>query len=253
MATVPLKEKTIAVYDFIDRCIEERGFPPTIRDICVGMEFSSTNGARYHLDVLERGGYLRRNRKQSRAIELLRSPHDERDVRGVRELDRERAERVRADRVDRADRALVADRSTVSIAAVAPMLGIPILGQVAAGTPLLAEENIEGHLTLEDVFPAREGMFALRVKGESMRDCGILDGDIVIVRSQQHARDGDRVVALIGDDATVKTYRSVDGGVELVPENPDFEVRRVGPEDDFRIAGIVTGLVRPPGARRPGR
>ena len=96
-------------------------------------------------------------------------------------------------------------------------------------------------------------MFALRVKGESMRDCGILDGDIVIVRSQQHARDGDRVVALIGDDATVKTYRSVEGGAELVPENPDFEVRRVGPEDDFRIAGIVTGLIRPPGARRATR
>ena len=236
MATVPLKEKTIAVFDFIDRFIEERGFPPTIRDVCDGMEFSSTNGARYHLDVLERGGYLRRNRKKSRAIELLISPHGE-------------GAHVRHDVVDRhrIERHLVADRS------VATMPGIPILGQVAAGTPLLAEENIEGHLSLEDVFPAREGMFALRVKGESMRDCGILDGDIVIVRSQQHARDGDQVVALIGDDATVKTYRSVEDGVELVPANPDFAVRRVGPDDDFRIAGIVTGLVRPPGARRPTR
>ncbi len=228
MSNEPLNEKTVAVYEFIDRFIEERGFPPTIRDVCEGMQFSSTNGARYHLDLLERGGFLRRNRKISRAMELLRSPRDSR----LRPTSMERV------------RSVVADR---------PALGIPILGQVAAGTPLLAEENVEGHLSLEDVFPAREDMFALRVKGESMRDAGILDGDIVIVRKQEHARDGDRVVALIGDDATVKTYRSVEGGAELVPENPDFDVRRVGPEDDFRIAGIVTGLVRPPGARRPAR
>jgi repressor LexA len=228
MPNVPLNDKTVAVFDFIDRFIGEKGFSPSIRDVCDGMEFSSTNGARYHLDVLERGGYLRRNRNIARAIEILRSPHE--DGGPVRRV--------------RPERAIVADR--------APQ-GIPIIGQVAAGSPVLAEENVEGQLTLEDVFPAREGMFALRVKGESMRDCGILDGDIVIVRSQPYARDGDRVVALIGEDATVKTYRSVEGGAELVPENPDFEVRRVGPEDDFRIAGVVTGLVRPPGARRASR
>lgn len=230
MPNVPLNEKTIAVFDFVDRFIEEKGFSPSIRDVCDGMKFSSTNGARYHLDVLERGGYLRRNRKFARAIEVLRSPHD-----GSQSAQVGRARSVRS---------MVADRAPV---------GIPIIGQVAAGSPVLAEENVEGHLTLEDLFPAREGMFALRVKGESMRDCGILDGDIVIVRSQPYARDGDRVVALIGEDATVKTYRSVEGGAELVPENPDFEVRRVGPEDDFRIAGVVTGLVRPPGTRRPSR
>jgi repressor LexA len=230
MPTMPLKEKTIAVYDFIDRFIEERGYSPSIRDVCEGMAFSSTNGARYHLDVLERGGYLRRNRNLARAIELLRSPYE--------------STRPKMVEGARPARTFVADRATA---------GIPILGQVAAGSPILAEENIEGHLTLEDTFHVAEGTFALRVKGESMRDAGILDGDIVVVRKQEHARDGDQVVALIGDDATVKTYRSVKGGVELVPANPDFDVRRVGPDDDFRIAGVVVGLIRPPAARRVGR
>ena len=130
MPTLSLSEKTIAVYDFIDRFIAERGFPPTIRDVCDGMEFSSTNGARYHLDVLERGGFLRRDRKISRAIELLRSPHDDSDAREVRTA------RSREAALERGRSAVVADRP------VALMLGIPILGQVAAGTPLLAEENI---------------------------------------------------------------------------------------------------------------
>ena len=111
MPTKPLNEKTVAVYDFIDRFIEEHGFPPTIRDVCVGMEFSSTNGGRYHLDRLESGGYIKRDAKISRAIELLRSPHDE---------------RPHAMTVERT-RSMVADR---------PSLGIPIIGQVAAGSPI---------------------------------------------------------------------------------------------------------------------
>jgi repressor LexA len=130
--------------------------------------------------------------------------------------------------------------------------GIPLVGRIAAGLPLLAEENVDSHLALDDLFPGGD-LFALRVQGESMRDRGILDGDLVVVRQQEYARDGDAVVALVGDDATLKTYRrSGDEGVDLVPENPEFNVLHVGPHDDFRVVGVVVGLVRSPsGKGRP--
>ena len=100
------------------------------------------------------------------------------------------------------------------------------------------------------MFPAREDLLALRVDGQSMRDRGIHDGDVVVVRKQEHARDGDAVVALVGGDATVKTYRRVGDVVELVPENPDFTTLRLGPDDDLRLLGVVVGLVRPLGGAR---
>jgi repressor LexA len=125
------------------------------------------------------------------------------------------------------------------------------VGRVAAGLPSAAvEEWAEGELTLEEMFPARDDLFALRVQGQSMKDRGIHHGDLVVVRRQDHARDGDAVVALIGEDATVKTYRRREDTVELVPENPDFQTRVVGPDDDFRLLGVVVGLVRPMGPSR---
>jgi repressor LexA len=130
--------------------------------------------------------------------------------------------------------------------------GIPIWGSVSAGTLMGAGEEVEGHLTMDEMFPASDDLFALRVRGLSMKDRGILDGDLVVVRKQEHARDGDAIVALVGGDATVKTYRRTADAVELVPENPDFQVLRVGPDDDFRVAGVVVGLVRPMGLQRRG-
>jgi repressor LexA len=170
---------------------------------------------RYHLDKLETAGMIQRDKKRSRGIVLPKGK-----------------------------------RSTASVRHVVEEAGIPILGRVAAGTPI-ADQEILGHVTLDEMFPAREDLYALQVKGESMKDRGILNGDVVVVRKQEYARDGDAVVALVdGDDATVKTYRRTADAIELVPENPDFEVMRFGPDDEVRIVGVVVGLVRPMGIPR---
>jgi repressor LexA len=213
-----LTDKAREVHRHIVDFVAEHGYTPTIRELGVAASISSTNGVRFHLDRLERAGYIQRDRKRSRGIALL-----------------------------------VADPKVTAMpsraAAEAPR-GIPILGRVAAGLPLLAEENVDGHLSLDEMFPSNDDLFALRVDGASMKDRGILDGDVVVVRRQEYAREGDAVVALVGDDATVKTYRRTADAVELVPENADFKTLRVGPEDDFRVLGVVVGLVRPMGIQR---
>ncbi len=237
-----LNEKAQAIYDYILRYAGERGYPPTIREIGEEFGISSTNGVRHYLTVLERKGYVRRDKRISRGLELL-EPTSAGRVRTAGAVAAAGAV------LDRAARGIVSPLHAGR--AVSAPQGIPILGRVAAGTPTLAEENVEGHLTLDEVFPAREETFALRVRGHSMRDKGILDGDVVVVRQQDHARDGDTVVALVDDDATVKTYRRTAEGVDLVPGNPEFEVKHVTGKEDFRILGVVLGLVRPPpGIRR---
>jgi repressor LexA len=105
-------------------------------------------------------------------------------------------------------------------------------------------------VTLDEMFPARDDLFALRVKGESMKDRGILNGDVVVVRNQSTVRNGDPVVALVGDDATVKTYRRTADAIELVPENPEFETLRFEQGEGVKILGVVVGLVRPMGIPR---
>jgi repressor LexA len=129
-----------------------------------------------------------------------------------------------------------------------PAAGIPILGRVAAGVPALAEESIEGHLEPDGMFGDPAGLFALRVRGDSMIDAGILEGDYVVVRRQERASAGDIVVGLLGEDATVKYYRPRGSHVELVAANPDYQPIVVGkdPERDsgFRILGVVTGVLR---------
>lgn len=227
-----LTDKARAVYEFIVRYSQDHGYPPTIREVGAAFDFSSTNGSRYYLDKLEKAGYVRKRLKgKSRAIVPVMS--EARD-----------------------DRAMIAERPLRTLhgrgSDLLPSPGIPILGRVAAGLPLLAEENVDGHLAMDEMFPASADLFALRVQGQSMKDRGILDGDVVVVRKQEHARDGDAVVALVGEDATVKTFRRTADAVELVPENPDFKTLRVGEDDDFRVVGVVVGLVRPMGLlRRP--
>jgi repressor LexA len=218
-----LNDKALAIHEFIVRITEELGYPPTIREIGEEFQILSTNGVRYYLRALEKAGYIALNKsRKSRSIVSLRSPASLRRVAAAR---------------------------GVFAGAVADA-GIPIIGRVAAGVPIEAVENIDGHLTLDEMFPARDDLFALRVDGQSMRDRGIHDGDVVVVRKQEHARDGDAVVALVGGDATVKTYRRAGDVVELVPENPDFKTLRVGPDDDLRLVGVVVGLVRPMGGPR---
>ncbi len=131
--------------------------------------------------------------------------------------------------------------------------GIPLVGRVAAGEPILAEESIEDTLDVGQVFGDTGGLFALRVRGDSMVDAGILEGDLVVVRQRDQARPGEIVVALVGDEATVKYYRPRNDRIELVPANSKYQPIRVAPDEDFRILGIVTGVLRTiGGGRRSG-
>ena len=212
-----------AVFGFITKYAKEQGSAPTIREIGDAFGIKSTNGVRHHLSALEREGYIELVPKKARGIRILVASGET-----PGEIRRSLRPALHASRV--------ADRER-------ERKGIPIVGRIAAGQPLLAEENIEDHLALPELFPG-DDLFALRVKGHSMKDRGILEGDLVIVRPQQHARTGDAVVALVGDDATLKTFRRTESGVDLVPENPEFRVLSVGPEDDFRVVGVVVGLVR---------
>jgi len=220
-----MNDKARAIFEFIVRFQEEHGFSPTIREIETQFQFRSTNSVRLYLDKLVRHGYIERPTGKARSIRVLRQLGD--------------GARFGAPAVAGASRVAEGGR---------PGPGIPLVGRIAAGPLLLAEENVEGHLALDDLFPGSD-LFALRVKGQSMRDRGILDGDLVVVRKQEYARDGDAVVALVGDDATLKTCRRSGEGVDLVPENPEFSVVHVGPHEDFRVVGVVVGLVRSPSVK----
>ncbi len=131
-----------------------------------------------------------------------------------------------------------------SLASVGQAAGIPLLGRVAAGQPILAEECIEDRLELGQVFGDSGDLFALRVRGDSMVDAGILEGDVVIVRQRDQAKPGAMVVALIGDEATVKYYQPRNGRIELVPANEKYQPIQVTGDQDFRILGVVTGVLR---------
>ena len=221
-----LNDKAREIFQFIVGFCDEHGFAPSMREIETAFGFRSTNSVRLYLGKLRDAGYITFEGRTARSIRVLSRPPE-----------------MRADAPHRSFGA--------SRVADAPSRGIPLVGRVAAGTPVHAVENIEDYLSMGGLFPASDDLFALRVHGQSMRDRGILDGDVVVVRQQEHAREGDAVVALVGDDATVKTFRRSGDGVDLVPENPEFNVLHVGPHDDFRVLGVVVGLVRPAvGTRR---
>ncbi|HKQ59586.1 MAG TPA: transcriptional repressor LexA [Candidatus Eisenbacteria bacterium] len=194
-----LNERANKILAFIRSFTRDNGYPPTIREIGESFGISSTNGVRYYLNLLERGGHLKRSGRISRGI-----------------------------------------GPTTPMASP----GIPILGRVAAGQPILAEENHEGTLEAEQMFGDRRGLFALKVRGDSMVDAGILEGDYVIVRHQENANAGEIIVALVADEATVKYYRPREDSVELVPANAKYEPIVVAEESDFRILGIVRGVLR---------
>ena len=195
------------IFEFIKKSVIRVGRPPSLREIGEQFGINSTNGVRSALEALERKGYIRRNRYLSRGIEILK----------------EAPERL--------------DDSQLK--------SVPWVGQVAAGTPVWAEQNIEGNFYVDRSFVPGEHIFALRVQGESMKNAGILDGDFVLVRRQQTAQKGDIVVAQIEDEATVKRFYPERKRIRLQPENPDF-----GPiiiekgTTGFAIAGKVIGLLR---------
>jgi repressor LexA len=197
------------IWQFLAEYVDEHGYPPTVREIGDAVGLASPSTVHAHLANLERAGLLRRDPTKPRAIELV---------------GRRRAEAPAAE--------------------AAPL--VPLLGRIAAGGPLLAEQEIEDRIAVPEPL-GRNADFLLRVKGESMIEAGILDGDIVVVHRQPDARAGDIVVALVGDDesadeATVKTFhRETDGRIRLQPENSSLEP--LYPEH-VEILGKVTGVFR---------
>lgn len=192
--------------DYIERETSSTGVPPSIRQIGTALGISSTNGVRLHLQALQKKGYIRRSQRTSRGIvSLNRLPH-------------------------------------AASASHSATVDLPILGRVAAGTPVMAAENHEGSLTLDASLLKNQESFALRVNGDSMIDAGILDGDIVVVRVQQGADNGDIVVALLGEEVTVKRFYREKGKIRLQPENPAMAPIY---GTDVEICGKVIALVRP--------
>ena len=208
------------VLDTIRQRLKLTGRPPTLRELGEALGIASTNGVRDHLKALEDKGYVRRDGHAARGIQLINTQklQNETPVSAVLGATDQRARN---------------------------MLEVPVLGRVAAGLPILAEQNLEGHLSLDNVLVRDGDVFALRVKGNSMRDAGILDGDYVFVRQQASAQPRDIVVALLEDETTVKRYVPAGDTVRLEPENPDFRPIVVQPgADRFSILGKVTAVLR---------
>lgn len=197
-----ISAKQSEILEYIKEQILTKGYPPAVREICNAVNLKSTSSVHSHLETLEKNGYIRRDPTKPRAIEIIDDSFN---------LTRKE------------------------------MRNIPILGTVAAGQPIFAEENISGYFPLlADELPSGD-LFILNVRGESMINIGIYDGDKVIVRQSPTARNGEIVVALVEDSATVKTYYKEDGRYRLQPENDTMEPIYV---DQVVILGIVVGLFR---------
>jgi repressor LexA len=196
-----LTKRQKEIFDFIRRYASKYGYPPTVREIGKAVGLTSSSTVHAHLANLEKIGLLRRDPTKPRAIELM---------------------------VGKAKKAM---RGT----------GLPLVGAVAAGQPVLAEENIEEYLEIPDAIGGDEGDYVLRITGDSMRDAGILDGDFVVVRSADDASDGEIVVALIGDEATVKRIFRERDRVRLQPANKAYKPIRT---KDAQVLGKVVGVFR---------
>ena len=196
-----LTKRQKEIFDFIRNYASKTGYPPTVREIGKAVGLHSSSTVHAHLANLEKVGLLRRDPSKPRAIELL---------------------------VGRAKRAVKAS-------------SVPVVGEVAAGEPVLAEENIEEYLELPSVIGGDEGDFILQVKGDSMKDAGILEGDYVVVQQADSARNGEIVVALLEDEATVKRYFREKDRVRLQPANKEFKPIRTR---DAKVLGRVVGVFR---------
>jgi repressor LexA len=200
------------IWQFLTDYVDAHGYPPTVREIGEEVGLASPSTVHAHLANLERAGLIKRDPTKPRALELRRDP---------------RPEQARAPVAEDVHR-------------------LPLVGEIAAGGPLLAEENVEDYLAVPEPLARGGEEFLLRVKGDSMIEAGILDGDIVVVRRQQTARNGEIVVALAGqdeaaDEATVKRFFREDGRVRLQPENAALEPIYA---DHVQVLGVVTGVFR---------
>ena len=184
MAYGKITKKQMEILECIKQAILDKGYPPTVRELCDMVHLKSTSSIHANLEALERNGYIRRDPSKPRAIEIV-------------------------------DESFYMTKTD--------MVNVPLVGQVAAGMPILASQNIETYYPIPSEFMPRETAFMLKVKGESMINAGILDGDTVLVKQQNTASNGDMVVALIDDSATVKTFYREDGHIRLQPENDSMD------------------------------
>ena len=201
MADLNLTTRQQEIFDFVKRYVGEHGYPPTVRDIGKAIGLTSSSTVHAHLANLEKLGVLKRDPTKPRALEVLVNK-----ARG----------------------------------AVAPG-GLPLVGQVAAGSPVLAEENIEDYVAVPEIAGGDQGQFVLEVKGDSMINAGILEGDHVVVRKQDTAENGEIVVALVGEEATVKRFFREEQHVRLQPENEALEPILTR---EVRLLGRVVGVCR---------
>ena len=197
-----ISKKQQEILEYIKSEILNRGFPPAVREICEAVNLKSTSSVHAHLEALEKNGYIRRDATKPRAIEIID------------------------------DNFNLVRREVVNV---------PLVGTVAAGQPILAVENVDGYFPIPAEYMPNTDCFMLKVKGESMVNAGIFSGDYIMVRQQSNAENGDMVVALVEDSATVKTFYKEDGHIRLQPENDSMDPIIL---DDVQILGKVFGVFR---------
>jgi len=208
-----LTDRQEEILTFIKQFTLESGYPPTLREIGKHFQISSTFGVKRHLEALVKKGFINIESNASRGISMIRKNSD--------------------DLVD----GILRDESV--------FLKIPVLGRVAAGIPINAVENLEGSLVIDPSFLKKAvDAFALRVKGDSMINAGINDKDLVIVSPNEQAKNGDIVVAMLNDEATVKTFEFINNKIRLIAENNAYSPIEVKSQDDFKLIGKVKGVVR---------
>ncbi len=197
-----ISQKQKEILEYIKQEIQKKGYPPAVREICEAVHLKSTSSVHSHLETLEKNGYIRRDPTKPRAIEIMDDTFN------------------------------LTRREVVNV---------PMVGRVAAGEPILATENVENYFPIPVEFMPNEKTFMLKVKGESMINAGIFDGDNILVKQQSTASNGDMVVALVEDSATVKTFYKEEGHYRLQPENDTMDPIIVEQVD---ILGKVFGVFR---------
>lgn len=218
----PLTHRQRQVLEFIRDRVNETHCPPTVREICDHFDIRSTNGVRVILEALEKKGHLKRSPRLSRGLTVVED--------GTPSTSAE---------------ASSSSSSSALTASDEEFFRIPLLGRVAAGQPILAVENAEETLTIPKSLLSVPNAFALKVQGESMQEIGIMDGDIVFARPQSTANNGETIVALVGDEATVKDYYPERHRIRLQPRNATMEPIWISSRSpDFRILGKVVGVFR---------
>lgn len=198
------------ILNLIKDAIDNTGFPPTRAEIANELGFKSANAAEEHLQALARKGAIEISPGTSRGIRLVGTSLD-----------------------------------AAPVPAAVLMMSLPLVGRVAAGSPILAQEHVEATYSVDPAMFSAKPDFLLKVRGESMRDAGIMDGDLLAVKKIESAKNGQIVVARLGDEVTVKRYRKTGQLIELLPENPDFKIIRVdASEENFALEGLAVGLMR---------